>query len=61
MFQAANTHIDAGFLPLKSVHHVQNVLRKIAAKLKTRPKLYKIRYIKIRALGYYCGMCALVE
>ena len=45
MFQAANTHIDAGFLPLKSVHHVQNVLRKIAAKLKTRPKLYKIRYV----------------
>ena len=44
MVLSESTHIDAGFQALKSIYHVQKILCKIAAKLKTRPKLCRIRY-----------------
>ena len=44
MILSESTHIDAGFQALKSIHHVHKVFHKTDGKLKTRPKLYKIRY-----------------
>ena len=48
MILSKSKHIDAGFQALKSIYYVHKIFHKTDGKFKTRPKLYKIRYIQLK-------------
>ena len=44
MLEAANTIVNASLVHLKKIRNVHNIWHKIDAKLKTWPKLGRLRY-----------------
>ena len=49
MLQAANTIVNASLIHIKKIWNVHNDCHKTDAKLKTRPKFGRLRYV-IRSL-----------